>query len=110
MFAAVLPVLVMLLSSGAWVHYHQIWAKSGWVEVAQAVQANKKQGDVVVAAGPLEAASVVVLPDEFSGLDVINIDVPYYADNTPWGSDSPRASWALGRACSRAMPLPLRGR
>jgi mannosyltransferase len=83
--AAVLLVLVMLLSSGAWVRYHQTWAKSGWLEVAQAVQANKKQGDVVVAAGPLEAASVVVLPDEFSGLDVINIDVPYYADNTPWG-------------------------
>lgn len=24
--------------------------------------------------------------------------------------DSQRASWALGRACSRAMPLPVRGR
>jgi mannosyltransferase len=77
---------VMVLSTGAWVFYHHISAKSGWAEVAQAVQANKKQGDVIVAAGPLEADSVVVLPDEFSALDVINIDVPYYADNTPWGS------------------------
>jgi hypothetical protein len=83
--AAVLVVLLMSLSSGAWERYHQTWAKSGWLSIAQAVQANKKPGDVVVAAGPLEAV-VVVLPDEFSGLDVINVKVPYYADNTPWGT------------------------
>jgi mannosyltransferase len=84
--AAVLVVLLMSLFSGAWERYHQTWAKSGWLSISQAVQANKKPGDVVVAAGPLEADAVVVLPDEFSGLDVINVKVPYYADNTPWGT------------------------
>ncbi len=88
--AAVLPVgLVMMLSAGAWAYYHQIWAKSGWAETAQSVDANKQQGDVIVAAGPMEAAAVLVLPNEFSALDVVNIDVPYYADNTPWGRVTP---------------------
>ena len=40
----------------------------------------------MVAAGPLEAASVVVRPDEFSGLDVINIDVPWTTPTTPRGA------------------------
>ncbi|BBZ32063.1 glycosyltransferase family 39 protein [Mycolicibacterium confluentis] len=86
-FVATVPVvLVMLLSTGAWHHYHRIWAKSGWAEAAQSVQAHKQEGDVIVAASPMHAAAVLVLPDEFSTLEVINIDVPYYADNTPWGS------------------------
>jgi hypothetical protein len=37
----------------------------------------------------MEAAAVLVLPDEFSALEVVNIDVPYYAENTPWDRVTP---------------------
>ena len=84
----ILLVLVMLLSVGAWTHYHAVYAKSGWIQTAQAVAAIKQPGDVVVAAGPLEANAAAVMPAEFSGLPVINVTVPYYADNTPLGQVS----------------------